>query len=272
MRKTVKIIVVLLKLIILPYSAGANTGEPATKYIGIGAGWTYGGLRDYGISPLYYSGHHASGEAGYLIYSDSLMVQIEAGYSHGTISPSIYPGPDGSKMKSIKASADLHYLRYAGSIAGDRIRIYAGGMLTSRFGYYEHNNLMNSARKNYIFSALNLGGGLAREINAGSGRSMIIFTVEVPVVSLIMRPSYSYIRPEGFLNHNTGNLESFFSSIEISSVNRFTGAGTSLAIERKLNSGNKLSLRYRWEYFDHKNPNRLKSALHGLSIKTLFSL
>lgn len=272
MRKKVKIIVTLLILIGLPYSTGANTEEPATKYIGIGAGWTYGGLRDHGISPLYYSGHHASGEAGYHIYSDSLLAHVEAGYSHGSISPSIYPGPDGSKMKSIKARADFQYLRYTGSVAGGRVKVYAGGMLTSRFGYYEHNNLMNSAKKNYIFSTLNLGAGLSREINIGAGKSMILFTFDLPVISLILRPSFSYIKPEGFLNHNTGNLQSVFSSIELSSLNRFAGAGTSLAIERKLNSGNMIRLGYRWEFFDHKNSNRLKSTLHGLSVKTFFSL
>ncbi len=271
MGKKSKHIFYLLTLIAFPLLTEAKTDSPAAKFLGTAAGYTYGGLRDYGISPLYYGGHHITGEAGYYLYKDSILFNIEAGFSHGTVRPSIYPGPDGSKMKSIKAGADINYMRYAGSI-GERAKIFAGGIMVSRFGFYEHNNLMNSAKTNYIYSTINAGGKLTREIDAGSGRYMLLVTVDVPVLAFITRPAYSYIKPEGFLNHNTGNIRSFFSSIEISSINRFTGIGTNVEIERKLSNGNTVRLGYSWEFFDHKNSNRLKSALHGITIKKFFSL
>ncbi|TVR74184.1 MAG: hypothetical protein EA408_03205 [Marinilabiliales bacterium] len=247
-------------------------GNSAKRHIGFGGGWQAGGLRDRGISPLYYSGHYGLAQAGYYYISDSTLAGISTNFSWGRIIPAIYPGPDGSEIISIRGSLDFQLLRYAGTLTGEKIRLHAGGTMTSNIGFYEHNNLMNSAKKNYSFSTLNVTGSISDAINIMGRDFMVSFTASIPVISFIVRPSQSYIKPEGFLDHNTGNIRSFFSSIEIASLNRFAGAVTETAIERTLSSGNKIQLGYKWQYFSHMNENRLESAMHGISIKTFFSL
>ncbi len=250
----------------------AYAGNNAKRHIGFGGGWEVGGLRDRGISPLYYSGHHALARAGYYYISDSTLAGISTNFSWGRIIPAIYPGPDGSEMKSIRGSLDFRLLRYAGNLFGEKIRLHAGGTMASSFGFYEHNNLMNSARKSYSFSTINVTGSLSGDINITGRDFRVSFTAGIPVLSFIVRPAHSYIKPDGFLDHNTGKLRSLFSSIETASMKSYTGAGTEISVEHTLDSGNKVRLAYRWQYSDHRSVNRLETGMHGISVKTLFSL
>jgi len=93
----------------------------------------------------------------------------------------------------------------------------------------------------------------------------------MPVMASVIRHDYSYINPSGFLNHSYNSLQSTLKSIEFSSLKRFFGLNSELSAECRLRNNNALRITYRWEYFGHDNPNRLKSAVHGLKLQTIFN-
>ncbi len=250
------------------------TTETITKnnQLIIGAGWSGLGIRDNGVSPLYYSGSHLSGYAGYMKSSHAFLSTLNIRVLYGTIHPDIYPDLTDAGMKNLKAGGSYSYMRFAGIFAGGAGKLFFGGTLDSNLGHYKHNKYTNSAINQYFVTSLGLSGQASYSLDRDKNNFLLAFNLHVPFIAAIVRNGYAYIKPDGFLNHGTGNVQSFFRSIDIESLNNFFSLESELSLDYRLKDDNTWRIGYRWGYFGHKNSNVLKSATHGIYIQTLINL
>jgi hypothetical protein len=255
---------------LFPVFVEGYSGERKHRQFNIGAGWAHMGLRDRGISPLYYSGNHLFLAAGFNHRTEKISNQLEVNFLYGNLSPAIYPGLNLSQMQSFKAGISFSHMRLAGNLIGNKGFFFLGGIIGSQFAYYEHNQFANSAKKNFSFSTINISSSLSYPFSLNERECNLSLQIYMPVIAFIIRPNHSYIRPEGFLDHNAGNLQSLFNSVEIASLNKFFGLGSELSFRYKLRSNNTLRIGYRWEYTGHNNINKLKTATHGIILQTFF--
>jgi hypothetical protein len=49
----------IILIMLICFSVNGLAGENRSRHFHIGGGWAYSGLRDHGLSPLYYAGNHA---------------------------------------------------------------------------------------------------------------------------------------------------------------------------------------------------------------------
>jgi hypothetical protein len=278
-RHLINILILLIVLFLIPVKFYGNNrslsaSDEITKnnQIIIGAGWASLGIRDMGISPLYYSGSHLYGTAGYLKSNDTFLIAFNLNALYGTVHPDIYPDLTKAGMKSIKAGGGFSYMRFAGLFAGGEGRMFVGGTVDSKFGHYKHNKFTNSAINNYFLTSLGLSGQATYPLGRDQNNYLLVFNIHMPFVAAIVRDGYAYVKPSGFLNHNTGNFQSFFESIDFQSLNNFFSLESVLSFEYRLKNEIIWRFGYRWEYFGHKNSNVLKSATHGIFIQTLLNL
>ena len=262
--------VLTIFLFLFPVFTEGYSGEGKHRHLNIGAGWAHMGLRDKGISPLYYSGSHLFFASGFKHRTDSLLNHLEVNFLYGSITPAIYPGLTISQMQSFRAGISFSHMRLAGNLFGNKGKFFLGGIIGSQFTYYEHNQFANSAKNNFSFSTISISSSLSYPLSANERKYNLALQIYMPVIAFIIRPTYSYIQPEGFLDHNTGNLQSLFNSIEVSSLNKFLGLGSELSFKYRLRNNNGLRMGYRWEYSGHNNINQLKTATHGIILQTFF--
>ena len=262
--------VLTIFLFLIPVFTEGHSGERKHLHLNIGAGWAHMGLRDKGISPLYYSGSHLFFASGFKHQTDSLLNQLEVNFLYGSITPVIYPGLTISQMQSFRTGISFSHMRFAGNLLGNKGKFFLGGIIGSQFTYYEHNQFANSAKNNFSFSTISISSSLSYPLPANERKYNLTLQLYMPVVAFIIRPAHSYIKPEGFLDHNKGNLLSLLNSIEVASLNKFFGLGSELSFKYRLRNNNALRMGYRWEYSGHNNINQLKTATHGIILQTFF--
>lgn len=257
------------------FLAAHFTDSPAeeikTRDLSFGAGWARLGLRDLGISPLYYSGNQAFFSTGYRHQTNKVINHLEINFYSGHALPAINPGLTDARLKTIRSGMNYSHLRYIPGPVDGKIKWLLGGTLDLQYGNYKHNRYANSAINNYFFSTININSTITRPFIKNDRQWLLEFTIHMPVMASVIRHDYSYINPAGFLNHSYSNLQSTFKSIEFSSLKRFFGLNSELSAECRLRNNNALRISYRWEYLGHDNPNRLKSAVHGLKLQTIFN-
>lgn len=241
------------------------------RYLNAGAGWAYMGMRDKGITPLYYSGGHALFESGYYNRKDSVLNRIDISFMTGNMSPVIYPELTLSVMKSLKGNISYSHLRFAGALNRHNGKLFLGGNWKTQYAYYRHNLFTNSSRTSYFLSQINIDGLLSFEFDRNDKMWLLEFGLAMPLVTFIVRPDYAYIFPAGFLDHNSNTLQSAIQSIEIAAPHKFFGLASAVALEYKLRSNHALRIKYTWEYFGHHSSNMLNSATHGIGLQTLFN-
>lgn len=266
-RKYIPLLILLLSVFTEIYPT-----ENKTRYISTGGGWAHMGLRDNGISPLYYSGNHPCFYAGFQSRTDTTRNSLKIGLLYGSVTPSIYPQLTSSEMKIIKPVVSYSHMRLAGNFFNGKGKLFLGGVMETQFASYEHNRLTNSARNNYFFSTLNISSSLSLSLFTKEMREIKLHAgLFIPVVVFAVRPSYAYIKPAGFLDHETGHLQSLIKSVEISSLNKFIGTDSYFSLGYKTKNNNIISIGYSWEFFDHNTANRLESSTHMLTLKTMFN-
>jgi hypothetical protein len=247
------------------YSFGAE----GTRHLLLGGGWTHYGIRDMGISPLYYSGSHFSGNTGFQIQGERSRNMIDISFITGTVEPAINPVFTQSRMKNLKGELNFTHLRNGGSVAGTKAKWFMGGSWNTQFAYYKHNQYTNSAINHFLISSLGVSSMVSYPIV--DNRLLMTVRVNVPLVAAIVRPGYAYIKPRGFMNHENSYLESLINSIELSTLNRFSGFSTGFSTEYAFGNNSILLIGYRWEYIGHNDSNTLKLATHGIFFQKIFN-
>jgi len=258
----------ILCIIFVFISVDGVSAATGNRHIHAGAGWAYLGMRDKGLSPLYYSGSHALFESGYLNRQDSVLNRLDISFMTGAISPEIYPGLTLSVMKNMKGSISYSHMRYAGSLAAENARVFLGGTWKNQSALYRHNQFSNSAKTSYFLSQIYIDGLISLGSDNNGKRWMVEFGLAMPVVTFIIRPDYAYIFPAGFLEHDLNNLQSTIRSIEIAAPNRFFGLVSDLSLRFAMTDNHAMTIKYNWQYFGHQDSNQLNSATHGISLQT----
>lgn len=246
-------------------------GNEKNRHLVFGGGWTYLGLRDQGLSSLYYDGGHAYINAGYLNRVEDKTNSVNFSFLTGKITPAINPELTASEMKIIGAEINVSQMRSAGTLINGKGFFLIGGSSETVLTNYEHNQFTNSSLTNLFFSTLNLSSSLSYPFIRDEQKYLLEFQMHLPLVAFIIRPSYAYIKPAGFEEHTTGNLQSLINSIEVSTFNVFSRISSQLSLEYPLKNNNALRIEYRWKYFSHHNDNPIKSASHGIIVQTMFN-
>ena len=249
-----------------------SSGTGKFRYITGGGGWAWHGLRDMGMSPMYYRGSHIYGITGYEARNENLIQFIYAGLLSGAVSPSIYPELTGSRMKSVIADASYSFLRQAGNFGNERGEWFLGGTFSGQFAFYKHNLFSNSAVNQHFLSTAGINSRISYPVGNSRRELTMVFQIHVPLLAAVLRNSYAYIKPDGFLVHENSNIESFYKSLEVFTVNKFSGVRTDLFVEYRLQNSNAWRLGYQWEYFEHRNVNLLKAARHGLYLHLMLNI
>ena len=229
-------------------------------------------MRDKGLSPLYYAGSHGNLNTSYQNRTDSLTWNLEINFLIGNISPAIYPEITSSKIRNIKAEINYSYLRFAKNIINENAKLMLGGMWKTQFANYKHNQFQNSSINNYFLNTLNLSGSLSYPLRKNERQYLLVLQTNLPLIAFIIRPSYAYIKPKGFLEHNRSNVQNIMNSIEVCPFNRFSGLSSYISIEYEIKNNNSLRIGYKWEYWSHQSSNILETATHGIIIQMVFNL
>ncbi len=270
LRHITKYLFILLFLFLLSSNLYAETDKK--RYLNLGGGWAYSGLRDMGLSPLYYDGNHGFLSAGMNTERANRYNSFDIVFVAGNISPAINPELTDSEMLNMIVDIDFSHLRPAGSLFGNNnVKLFLGGSIRSELANYRHNLFVNNALTAYSISTLNLNGRITYSFKRNERNYLLAFHTQLPLAAGIIRPSYAYIIPSGFLNHSNGNFQGVISSMEFSTVNRFFRLNSSISLEYSLKNNNAFRIYYKWEYFNHKNENQLTSATHGIGLQTMFN-
>lgn len=258
-------------LAIYLFSITLYAGGVSARHISIGGGYANPGMRDTGLSPLYYSGGHFMANAGYLKLTDSLAINLEISFITGTMTPGSSPEPDRSQLKNLRGGIRFSYHGIARSIIDGRGKLRIGGSLETHYANYRHDKFINSAVTNYFFSTISLSGSLSYPLNINDRGYQIELHASLPLAALSIRPSYSYILPAGFLEHNRGAVMQIINSMELSSFNRFFGLNTGASIGYKLKNNHIIKIYYSWEYLSHRDFNTLESITHRIALLTFIN-
>jgi hypothetical protein len=246
-----------------------ETGK--SRHFNLGGGWALSGMRDEGLSPLYYSGNHIYASSGLRSSTDTRMLFADIGFITGIISPAINPELTDSHMRNVNLQLNVAHLRQAGEWFNDYLSLFLGGSIGSEFAYYRHNQFINNSITVYSVNSLNLDTRVSYRFSVNQRGYLIALRAYMPVVSFLIRPDFAYIMPSGFLDHSTGNLKSLINSLEITSLNRFFSLHSNLSFEYTLSNRNALRVQYKWQFSNHRNQNRLTSATHGIMLQTMFN-
>lgn len=235
-----------------------------------GAGWAHYGIRDKGISPLYFNGSHTIITSSLKLGGDSIFNNVEMNFLFGNITPAIYPEQTSSRMKSLKGGLNYSHMRLVTTFSNGKARLYLGGILDLKFAWYNHNQMTNSSENSYFFNTLNVSTTFSYPLIINERDCKIELRLFVPVAAAVLRPSYSYIKPAGFMDHSAGHTMSVINSFEYLTLNKFFGAGSEISLKFILGN-NPVKVVYRWEYAGHNNINRLDSATHFIALQRVFN-
>lgn len=200
------------------------------------------------------------------------MKNLEISFLIGKISPAIFPELTPSQIRNIKTTVNYSYLRFIKSVINEQGKLMLGGTWETQFAYYKHNQFENSSENNFFLSTLNFSGSFSYPANKADQKYLMILQANFPLIAFIIRPSFAYIKPEGFLDHSLSDVHRFFKSIEVSSINRFSGLNSVISLEYKLNNNHSLRIGYKWEYWSHQSYNIIETATHSILIQTMFNL
>jgi hypothetical protein len=252
-------------------SSPAFTETGKNRHFNLGGGWAWSGIRDEGLSPLYYSGNHVYAGGGVRSISNTRLLRAEIGVSTGIISPAINPELTDSHMRNFILRTNFSYLRHTGRSYNEGFAFFLGGSIGNELAYYRHSQFINNSITVYSVNTVNIDSQLTYRFAHNRRNYMVTLRTYLPVVSFIVRPDFAYIMPSGFLDHNSGNLGSLLSSIEVSTLNRFHALNSNLSFEYLLSNNNAIRIHYSWQYSDHRNQNRLTTAGHGIMLQTMFN-
>lgn len=242
-----------------------------SRHIYAGAGYALSGLQDWGISPLYYDGNHIFLNVGWQRGSKSATTIAEINFLNGRITPAINPRLTTAEMKNLKLNIHLSHYRLAGSIF-NTLNLFLGGSALLNSGSYTHNHFINSSVTIFAMKSLNLNTRISVPLVINKKDHLMEFHLQSPFAAFIIRPSYAYIKPSGFLDHSSGLTESIFRSIEMATINRYFNLNSGISLKYNLNNKTAIRICYRWEYLEHSGDNPLTSVTHGIVVQTTLNL
>lgn len=252
--------------------------KPARFFV-FGSGIERGSLRDYGTSPLVYTGLFPVGQLGYEQWSPSHIFQTNLSSFNGKYKQKIFEKP--FEIKANEFDLSTQYLRSV--FVKDRINslFFLGASLWHQVSIRNAEHFQNSGfvvdNISHFCAALGYRKTIqkaAREIKIGKftlkrpERKFIFQSLlRLPVVSAFYRPGYV------FIVNGTKEEYKTFDQYQLHFLS-FRGLYLSQSITRVMRNGNALRLSYDWSVISSGNKlaNRIEMARHLLQFTLCFRI
>ncbi len=261
-----KTIIALLYLLLLAHTGCAENNRWLSA--GTGAGFVH--TQDQGFSPLIYGG---------LQWTSTISFHKESINSRTFLSYQYLTGQMTTSRTHVMQSAMDHsamivaagYTRRISGISADNRIIMVGSRLTAQYTSKLHHKFRNSERQNYLLSHISLQLSLLQHIIIFDRAFCIEADASFPLLTYVVRHSYSYPLPEGWLGHTPQRFSNYITNGRFLTWPDYAGLGIYAGLTRTILNGHAIGLGYQWQYNQLTVSNPLKSASHQLVVKTMFS-
>jgi hypothetical protein len=253
------------------------------SYIDFGATAGWHAVRDVETSPLIYRGFMPGAALGFYYAGNKLISEVNYNISYGFLVTRNYPDNDNNRAETVnnKFRANMAWSLHPSVVSGTR---YYLGFDVSFLGNFRNNSKFNNASFNYdiigglgpIFrfeKDINL---LPRQINLGLFRYpfrkralKLSASLAVPVVSEVLRPSYSTI--DDFVNGQSNNIN--IKQMKLETFHTYFSTLAQFQLFYYLHNQNMLKFAYNWYYFNYYPPvNGVKGVEGSFSLSIVFRL
>ncbi|PIB35481.1 hypothetical protein BFP72_08790 [Reichenbachiella sp. 5M10] len=260
---------------------GQTTKAPRSTFIDIGLGLDFSNFRDFGTSPLVYSGAPKHVHLNALSFNKEKDISYGASFNFGNYSSVV---GDQVALAQVKTLA-LYYMHLfeIKAISSDKWNIKAGGQLNTT-GNFRINPSLQNAQLGYevfvnIMGSAKVTLDLSRESEQSKKFLFIKYTAKprkrdlsynlnVGIVNNNARNGYNYISQDAVLND-----AGLFKGYEINSFSGFRMSSQLAYTSHLRSSNNAFRYAYSWDmYKSGEDINPFEMAHHTLSFAFLFSI
>lgn len=257
-------------LFIITLSTAAAVAQEKERYLSLHPGYTYLSVRDEGMSPLLYSGHHAAVSADFLKISDKKISDLNAGFSYGYIYPSIYTQSTPSYATSRTFSMGYSYLRKAKTV-NEKLSWYAGAGINNFSAYRTHKLYTNNAANYEVFSSLSFENKFIYDISPGANKSRFQYRLALPLLSWYLRPAYVSSNVEGLLEEYESAFSAVMKSGKWAAADKLLRLSSEISYTWYIKEKHAVQLSYGWNFYSLRSINPVKSANHTLQAGFMFN-
>ena len=255
------------------------SSNPKQRYLGISGGGGIGKVRDYGTSPLFYSGFLLSVKIEYIKYKSRNIFYYKIGGNTGNYrlkadNRSFITSGNTFELK-------FSYLRDSELSNDEKLKNYFGTSIENIFNIRNNEAFMNAAvtrdnigsisinyRLEYRFERKEKKVNIFNIIryNRKEKEYLLSFDFTLPVYSLIYRPGFNLI------GNGTLNEDKIFAGYEFNGK-FLSGLNTDIGISRILRNGNMVKISYYWDLFTTGDIayNELNTTKHLLLFSFVFN-
>ena len=249
------------------------------KNIVFGSGINHSSLRDYGTSPLLYSGNMPMLQLGYEQRSAKAIFQFNLNAWYGNYQRKVFENP--FKMQVMGMELRANYLHRLSKFPSGSKQWYVGAAFIHQLGIRNAEHFQNSGFS--VDNISHLGPQVLwqkflqqkpREKKIGKfvfrrpERNFLLQAgIRLPVISSFHRPGYVFIA------NGTKEEYKVFDQYQFSYLS-FRGLFLSTSITRLMRNGNGFRVSYDWSVVStgNKLPNRFEMANHFVQASLLFKI
>ena len=221
---------------------------------------TSGGLgylkvRDIGMSPLLYSG------LGYLVFSsyefssEKKFNFINFNLTYGKIK---HTKSEWGVLHNGRVEINYTHLRNIANYRNTSISIGGSFSFLSVYRYQPY--FLNSAHNYEIIHSLGLTASINHFILIDEKPLNITCTVNTPVISAVIRPSYASPLPEGLQTFKIDLAEAYIKSVNLLSLRKYIRLNNVLSANYPLFKKHIMRLSYGWEFY---RINTINPVIYG---------
>ncbi|MEX0813945.1 MAG: hypothetical protein WD048_17125 [Chitinophagales bacterium] len=237
-------------------------------YLPLGLGWSLQHAQDEGMSPLQYNGSSLSVKTGYIVKTPNNKHQLDLMFHYGKLHTRNFNKTESFKVPMYRFDLSYTYLKLLKRFGNDKYALYLGGR--SEFtGNIRLNYKLGNSTVNYEgIAALGISSGLSRTFEINKRKLLLDFYFNLPFLSYVIRPNYITITD--FSDPDNDVVKDHTKRVTFNSFNKFTRATIQLDASYLLKNGNMIRLGYLWDFYSYRRTNKVKAALQGIVLSTIF--
>lgn len=260
-------------LLLLPLLTHAQSekieGKEKLRHFAYGFSISHFNVKDDAMSPVRYTGTSYGLNFGLRKERTKWLSKIDFGISGGSLKSIYFEEGDLSKTVNMGIELDYTLLRRMKALRQGELDWFLGGSIGQLGSFRFHSQLDNSAGIYDSFTSIGLTSAIRKKINLGKRKFTFYYQVNVPVLSVVMRPSFNglfnFVDPESDFfqeNFDKHGLASFGSFMRLN--NRFELSYVTKGSQNRLNFG------YQWDVYHYNRVHKTVVGRHQLSLSTLF--
>lgn len=243
--------------------------NPKELNLNISAGYSYGVVRDAGMSSLTYGGAGIHGGLALEMKSPFVRNVLTASFDYQLLNTLT----DYNGSQAYHFMAELNYARLynLSSDASKKWRWAVGGIFRNEWSLRQHLSFSNNNFINDFYSNLRPVATLDYHFHLFHRQFIAQGGVDFPVFGYVVRPIYTSTTYEKQIN-NDENVFNFLKSGQFTSLNKFRGMHFHWQLTMPLRNANQIRVGYDWDYQKYDGLNPVQIALHQVSFTLLFNL